>query len=148
MEEWRVCHQSIKNCYSVSNLGRVRNDTLETFLRPRPHSKGYLTVHMGKGKQALIHRLVALAFLPNPEGHPDVDHKNRDKTDNRVENLRWVSRSSNMMNTDRVDNASYISYLVAIRRNGECFRAIFKTEDEAKEFRDRILRENPIPELT
>ena len=146
MEEWKECYKSDYATYSISNQGRVRNDTRGNILAPRTHNKGYLAVSMGKGKQALIHRLVATAFLPNPEGYPDVDHKNRDKKDNRVENLRWISHSNNMLNSDRVDNASYISYLVSIRRNGEIHRGIFKTEAEAIEFRDRVLRENPIPE--
>lgn len=50
-----------------------------------------------------VHRLVALAFVPNPDNKPLVDHINRDKTDCRAENLRWVSYSENGFNSDRSD---------------------------------------------
>lgn len=49
----------------------------------------------GKRKNELIHRLVALHFIDNPEGKPEVNHINQIRDDNRVENLEWVTKSEN-----------------------------------------------------
>lgn len=59
---------------------------------------GYLRVRIS-GKQYLVHRLVAETFVRNPKNKPEVDHLNRNRTDNRAENLRWTSHSQNMRNT-------------------------------------------------
>ena len=66
---------------------------------------GYLRVQVN-GKRYCVHRLVAETFIPNPENMPEVDHLNRDREDNRKENLRWVTPNQNCRNTirnDRVD---------------------------------------------
>lgn len=63
------------------------------------NSKGYARVGIqvdGKQRQFSLHRLVALAFIPNPYNYPQVNHINGDKTDNRVVNLEWVSNQENM----------------------------------------------------
>lgn len=63
---------------------------------------GYRYVNINR-KSYLVHRLVAEAFLPNESNLPCVDHINRDRTDNKVSNLRWVSYHENNMNTPRND---------------------------------------------
>lgn len=70
-------------------------------LKGMPNSGGYRAVVMvenGYKERYLIHRLVAMYFVPNPENKPYVDHINTDRTDNRPENLRWVSAKENMNN--------------------------------------------------
>lgn len=92
--------------YMVSNMGEVKslgnNKTRkEKILKSRKNNKGYLYVSLckeGKVKKYLIHRLVAQAFIPNTDNKPQIDHISTDRTDNRVENLRWVSTIENRNN--------------------------------------------------
>lgn len=71
-------------------------------LKPMKNSVGYYQVYLpqkcGKYKWFRIHRLVAIAFIPNIENKSSVDHINGDKTDNRVSNLRWVTHKENHNN--------------------------------------------------
>lgn len=91
--------QGYEGLYQVSNFGYVRNRYGE-ILRDAPSPKGrsYRNIQLfkgGKGKRFYIHRLVAQAFIPNPENKEVVNHKNFDKMDCRVENLEWCSRKEN-----------------------------------------------------
>ena len=65
--------------YQVSNLGRIWNVKTQRILKPIDTGRGYFRVHLtaknGKRKQELIHRLAAIAFIPNPFGLPQVNHK-------------------------------------------------------------------------
>lgn len=68
-------------------------------LKPNPEEKGYLRVGLldssGKLHIKSVHRLVADAFVPNPLGKPQVNHINEDKSDNRAENLNWMTNKEN-----------------------------------------------------
>jgi hypothetical protein len=76
--------------FKVSSFGRVTGQRVEV-LKPSSDKDGYTRVSLNK-KYVKIHRLVALAFLPNPLNKPTINHINGDKADNRVENLEWHTR--------------------------------------------------------
>jgi hypothetical protein len=90
--------------YQVSNFGNVKSlgnefTRKERLLKLSPQSKGYLTVVLQKNttrKMVLVHRLVAEYFIPNIDNKPQVNHINGIKTDNRIENLEWVSHRENL----------------------------------------------------
>lgn len=89
--------------YSISNDGIVKNKTgKEKVLRER--KDGYLEVQLyrdGIRSHKRVHRLVAEAFIPNPENKPDVNHKDGNKHNNSVDNLEWVNKSENMQHAYR-----------------------------------------------
>lgn len=87
--------------YSVSTYGEVRNNKFNRLLRPCANKSGYMTVGLtlekGKGsKTYYVHRLVAEAFIDNPNNLEQVDHINSDKSDNDVSNLQWVTHQENV----------------------------------------------------
>lgn len=99
-EEWRDV-LGFEELYQVSNLGNVRTVKRgeATVMAQEKQQNGYLSVHLrnrGIERRASVHRLVAEAFIPNPDGLRDVNHKNGIKTDNRLENLEWMSHSDNI----------------------------------------------------
>lgn len=97
--------------YMVSSIGRVKSMQhrrgnpppnrlrimrgIDKILKPFLAGRGYPCVSIGERNKKLIHRLVAEAFIPNPEKKPTVNHKNGIKSDNRVENLEWCSYADN-----------------------------------------------------
>ncbi len=92
-EIWKAI-KGFEGLYAVSNRGRVKNLKSGRILGGTYNNHGYKRIHL-KGKTYKIHRLVALAFIPNPDNLPEVNHKNEDKGDNNVDNLEWCTKSYN-----------------------------------------------------
>ena len=112
-ETWKDV-KGYEGLYQVSSLGKVKRIRFINKNTSRPQEKvikqklrkdGYLEVALykkGKGKSIQVHRLVAQAFLYNIDNKPAVNHKNGNKTDNKVTNLEWVTVSENAIHSSRV----------------------------------------------
>ena len=97
--------------YEISNLGRVRKK--DKILKQYKNDKGYLYVSLSKNnkrKLFRVHRLVAITFIENPNNLPEVNHKDEDKTNNKVENLEWCTRLYNMKYGNTQEKATKTRY--------------------------------------
>ena len=84
--------------YAITTEGDVYSYKYKKFLKPRVNHKGYLYVNLwkdGKVKTYSLHRLVAEAYIPNPDNLPQVDHIDENKTHNYVNNLQWITHRDN-----------------------------------------------------
>lgn len=92
-------YESFGGRYFILSTGDVWSITKKGFLKAYPNADGYLIVDLRNGesrKQARVHRLVAQAFIPNPEDLPTVNHKDECKTNNDISNLEWMSVGDNV----------------------------------------------------
>ena len=120
-EIWKPI-KDYEGLYEISNLGRVkslpRNGTIKTEKILTPNMSGrYARIGLRdkiKIKYS-VHRLVAEAFIPDPDNLPQVDHINGDRYDNRVENLRWVTAKENSNNPLTLKKCSIASIKKAKR---------------------------------
>lgn len=109
--------------HEISTEGEIRNKRGMILKQHLHKGRGYLQLVLtidGVKKNAIYpHRLVAIAFLPNPDNLPEVDHINRDRTDNRVENLRWVTHRENCFNKDCRAESKSKEKNINLRANGK-----------------------------
>lgn len=128
VEEWKALADYPE--YEVSTLGRVRNakkharDDLDHIRLPDVNSKGYARLRLvrdGRRIRKFVHRLVAECYLENPDGKEMVDHINGNNTDNRLCNLRWTTRSENMLNGKVRKDKKHTTYRNLVK-NGKHYR--------------------------
>jgi hypothetical protein len=89
--------------------------------------RGYMRVNLTKdnvGTTPRIHRLLAIQYIPNPDNLPEIDHIDRNKLNNNLENLRWVSHTTNARNVDFVINKRG-SITIEIRKYGTYYRGTY-----------------------
>ncbi len=114
MEEiWRPI-EGYEGLYEISSYGRVKSLKNSIILRPKKEPTGYLrcNLYLNKNvKTVSIHRLVAQAFIPNPDNLPEVNHKDEDKTNNKVDNLEWCDHKYNSNYGTRKERSAMTGFL-------------------------------------
>ena len=158
--EWKLI-EGFDRIYSVSNYGEVRNNKTGRLMKPRKNEKGYLHIGLttnGKQKNMRVHRLVAQAFIPNPENKLQVNHIDFNRENNCVSNLEWVTNQENTQysvcnrklpgqrkkrnNKTGERNITHYNGYYVVRIYGKKYVSkSFKNIDDAKQWRDLKLKE-------
>ena len=148
-EVWRtvVTEEGIYENYKVSNLGRVKSlnyhrEKREKILSPDEDRYGYLRVVLcknGKTKRYIVHRLVAMAFIPNIMNYNCIDHRDTNKKNNNVLNLTWVTHKQNNNNeltkkkrSETKKGTRYKIKKVICLETGEIFNSVGETARQLK----------------
>lgn len=125
-EKWKLIDEN----YLISSFGNVYSKHRKRYLK-RFKNKGYYFVRLSYGFFS-IHRLLALAFIPNPNNYPDIDHIDKNKLNNNITNLRWVSCSANILNSKlRTDNTTGHKGVYFVKRTKK-WHARIKTNNKDK----------------
>lgn len=118
------------NGYKISNFGKIigkRGRELKQYIGVAGY-KGVSSVDLGElGKTTLVHRAVALAFIPNPNNLPEVNHKDGNKLNNCVNNLEWVTKE---------DNQKHASFILGKRIGKDCYMTQLTEETVLKIYND------------
>lgn len=133
--EWRT----VKECdkYEVNQFGEIRHKKYQHILTPRVNSGGYgyvaFTIN-GERKNFAIHRIVANAFIPNPNGATEVNHKDYNRLNNCVDNLEWITSSDNKNHAyKKIENhIARGKQVEQYTKNGEYIKTYETVSDAAK----------------
>lgn len=138
--------------YKINKKGEIWSNYYNKMMTPTLHNTGYYIIEITKDgvvKQTTIHRLLAIQFIPNPNNLPTVDHIDRNKTNNCLENLRWASFRTNNLNMGKTPKSghqniyidNYKCAIVNIRVNGERYNKRFYNLEDAIAWRDKTIEE-------
>jgi hypothetical protein len=145
--------------YAIEEDGKIWSYRRNKYLKLGIGTNGYYIVKLQvdtEKKTIDLHRLLALTYIPNPENKLCIDHINRNRLDNRIENLRWVTKQENSENRSlqknnilqeqyisiklcKTKSGDYTYFIFKIKRNGETHTKHFKTLKEAVVYRDDYL---------
>lgn len=103
--------------YTIDTNGNVFSINSNKFMKPYIDNGGYHRVQLSKDgvrKKYLVHRIVALAFIPNPDNKPEINHIDGDKSNNCVKNLEWCTRKENEQHSSMIGTKAYGE------KNGRC----------------------------
>ena len=130
--------------YIIYSDGRIWSNHSNKFLKESIHHTGYKRVCINK-KDYRLHRFVAESFIPNPNNLPFVNHINKDKGDNRVENLEWCTHRDNIIHSIAGENLGLHfykgKYSVRIYHNKKnLYLGRYFTKEEAIKVRDEYIR--------
>ncbi len=146
--------------YLIYENGDVYSKIKKKIMKQCMCKRGYCYIKIlndnGNRKNMKIHRLVAIAYIPNPENKPQVDHIDQNKSNNNVSNLRWATKCENMQNIKQAlktnklgeKNISFYKnhksqyYRFTKTINNKTHYKLLKTLEEAIEYRDNYLFEN------
>ena len=117
LEEWKDI-KNYEGLYQISNFGNVKSlkkkaghsTRCEKILKTHLDKDGYVYVTLCKNNKthlATIHRLIAEAFIPNPDNLPQINHKDEDKTNNNIDNLEWCTCKYNINYGTRTERAFF-----------------------------------------
>lgn len=141
--------------YAVSNYGKVLNIKTQRFLKLSQNRDGYLQVSLYKGA-CRVHALVANAFLPHSDPNHVIDHIDRNRTNNMVTNLRWVTPTENRFNRSKTERQCSSHYVGVVKKGKRWVAQIvvdsksthigcYETELEACQAYNKTILEKKLP---